>query len=115
MAIRDPGGSRATEGLRCPTCGARQARTDTCRRCKSDLRLLREALAAYERHRMTCLRDLPPGRLESARWHARPCQELRPGPESHGRLAVCHLLRGDWPDAVDLAHAIEGDGTESDR
>ena len=106
MAIGDPGGSRATEGLRCPTCGARQAWTDTCRRCKSDLRLLREALAAYERHRRSSLRDLHAGRLESARGHARRCQELRPGPESQRLLAVCQLLRGDWLDAVALARAV---------
>jgi hypothetical protein len=111
----DPVASRAIKGLRCPTCGAKQAWTDTCRRCRSDLRLLCEALAAYERHRRSSLRALNAGRLESARWHARRCQELRPGPESQRLLAVCQLLRGDWLDAVDLAHAIDEDGTESDR
>jgi hypothetical protein len=69
--------------------------------------LLREALAAYERHRRSSLRDLHAGRLESARGHARRCQELRPGPESQRLLAVCQLLRGDWLDAVALARAVE--------
>jgi hypothetical protein len=37
--------------------------------------------------------------------HARRCHELRPGPESHGLLAVCQLLRGDWPEAAEMARA----------
>jgi hypothetical protein len=105
--VEDPEGSRPIQGLRCPTCGAKQAWTDTCRRCRSDLRLLREALAAYQRHRRSSLRALNAGRLESALRHARLCQELRPSPESHQLLAVCQFLRGDWLDAVDQALAVE--------
>ncbi|HZW32217.1 MAG TPA: hypothetical protein VFF52_16010 [Isosphaeraceae bacterium] len=111
----DPEGRRPVEGLRCPTCGARQAWTDTCRRCKSDLRLLREALAAYQRHRRCGLRDLQSGRLGSALRHARRCQELRPGPESRRLLVVCQLLRGDWLEAVDLARTVDAAGTETDH
>jgi hypothetical protein len=114
MAIGDPGIARSTAGLKCPTCGAQQGWTDTCRRCKSDLRLLREALADYEQHRRFTLCDLEAGRLESAVRHARRCQELRPGPESQRLLAVCQLLCGDWRDAIDQARAVE-EGTESDR
>jgi hypothetical protein len=110
----DPEGSRPNTGLRCPTCGAKQAWTDTCRRCRSDLRLLHEALAAYQRHRRSSLSALNSGRLASAIRHARRCQELRPGPESYRLLAVCQLLRGDWPDAVDQALAVEA-GTGSPR
>jgi hypothetical protein len=115
MAIGDPGIARSTAGLKCPTCGAQQAWTDSCRRCKSDLRLLREALAAYEQHRRSTLRELDAGRLESALRHARRCQELRPGPESQRLLAVCQLLRGDWLEAIDRARAAAEDGTESER
>ncbi len=74
--------------------------TDACRRCKSDLRLLRAALGAYERHRRAGLLDLDAGRLDAALRHARRCHELRPGPESHRLLAVCQLLRGDWAEAL---------------
>jgi hypothetical protein len=91
--------------LRCPTCGARQGWVDTCRRCKSDLRLLRAALEAYEGHRRAALLALDVGRLDAAVHHAHRCHELRPGPESHGLLAVCKLLRGDWPDAAEMARA----------
>jgi ribosomal protein L40E len=91
---------RSVEELRCPTCGARQGWADTCRRCKSDLRLLRAALEAYEDHRRAGLAALEAGRLEAAQQHARRCHELRPGPESHRLMAVCQLLRGDWPGAL---------------
>ena len=86
--------------LRCPTCGARQGWADTCRRCKSDLRLLRAALESHEAHRRDALRALRDGRLESALQHARRCHELRPGRDSRRLLAVCLLLRGDWPGAL---------------
>ena len=91
---------RPAEELRCPTCGARQAWVDTCRRCKSDLGLLRAALEAYEGHCRDGLAALHAGRLGDALHHARRCHELRPGPESHRLLAVCQLLRGDWPEAL---------------
>jgi hypothetical protein len=90
----------SAEDLRCPTCGARQGWTDTCRRCKSDLRLLRAALEAYAGHRHAGLTALDEGRLDEALHHARRCHELRPGPESHRMLAICSLLRGDWTAAM---------------
>jgi hypothetical protein len=100
--------------LRCPTCGARQGRTDTCRRCKSDLRFLRAALEAYDRHRRDSLNDLELGEPDSALRHARRCHELRPGTESRRLMAVCQLLRGDWSDAVDLVRSVEDRKMESD-
>jgi hypothetical protein len=89
--------------LRCPTCGARQVPADTCRRCKSDLRLLRSALRAYDAHRRRGLLALAAGRLDEALRHARRCHELRPGPDSHRLLAVCQLLRGEYGQALELA------------
>jgi hypothetical protein len=104
MAIDYPWASRPVEEMRCPTCGARQVEwTDTCRRCKSDLRMLRAALEAYERHWRAALLELNAGRLEAALHHARHCHELQPGPESHRLMAVCQLLRGDWSEALELA------------
>ena len=91
--------------LRCPTCGARQGRVDTCRRCKSDLRLLRAALESYERHHRAGLMAFDAGRLDSALRHARRCHDLRPGPEAQRLLAVCQLLRGDWLEATEMARA----------
>lgn len=96
----------STEELRCPTCGARQGLVETCRRCKSDLRLLGSALAAYDRHRGECLRALRDGRLGAAARHAATCRELRPGPESRRLLTVCRLARGDWPGAIEAADGL---------
>jgi tetratricopeptide (TPR) repeat protein len=106
MAIEYPRAARPVEEeLRCPTCGARQGWVNTCRRCKSDLRLLRSALRVYEVHRRRGLQALDAGRLEEALQHARRCHELRPDRDSHRLLAVCHLLRGEWAEALELASA----------
>jgi len=115
MAIQDPKSSRSPEGLRCPTCGARQGWSDTCRRCKSDLRLLGDAIEAYDRHRRSTLLDIDAGRLDTALRHARRCHELWPGPESHRLLAVCQFLRGDWVDAVEIAQGVDEGAAEADR
>ncbi len=104
MAIENSRAARPPdEELRCPTCGARQGWTDTCRRCKSDLRLLRSALQNYAAHRRRGLLALGAGRLDEALRHARRCHELRPGPDSHRLLALCQLLRGEWHQALELA------------
>jgi hypothetical protein len=115
MAIRDPKSTRPSEALRCPTCGARQGWSDACRRCKSDLRLLGDALKDYERHRRSGLLDLDAGRLDTALRHARRCHQLRPGPESRRLLAVCQLLRGDWVDALKIAEGADAGAAEADR
>jgi hypothetical protein len=114
MGIEDREVNHPPEGLRCPTCGARQGWTDTCRRCKSDLRLLRVAFEAYERHRRSSLEHLNIGHLEAALQHARKCQELWPGPEAHQLMAVCQLLRGDWLDAIALAWGAAEERTGTD-
>jgi hypothetical protein len=96
----------AAEDLRCPTCGARQAWADTCRRCKSDLRLLRLAYDAYARHRRASVQDLDAGRLDSALRHALKCQELRPRPQARQLVAVCQLMCGDWQGAIESARSM---------
>lgn len=106
MATEDEWPSRHSETLRCPTCGARQdGPADTCRRCKSDLRLLRAALAAHDRHWRAALRLLDQRRPGAALEHAAVCHELRPGADSRRLLALCRLLRGDWPEALELARS----------
>ena len=105
MAIRS--GAPPVEEMRCPTCGARQSGwTDTCRRCKSDLRLLARRARGLRAAPPPRLLDLDAGRRDAALQHARRCHELRPGPESHRLLAVCQLLRGDWEEALELAKRV---------
>jgi hypothetical protein len=89
--------------VRCPTCGARQEWSETCRRCKCDLGLLRLAEQAYRRTRLRCLRALEARRTSEALRQAHRCHWIRPGADSARLLALCTLLRGDWPAAVALA------------
>jgi hypothetical protein len=89
--------------MHCPTCGAEQEWADTCRRCKSDLRLLRAADHAYEWHRLRCVRDLDLGQPHRAIRHAQACHRLRPGQSSHRLLALSHLLSEQWLEALQWA------------
>jgi hypothetical protein len=92
--------------MRCPTCGARQAWADTCRRCKCNLRLLRAAAAAYERHHRRSLQLLNAGAAELALPHARSCHLLNPGTESNRLMALCYFVQENWKDAVESAQAV---------
>lgn len=96
--------------VRCPTCRAVQEWSDTCRRCKSDLRLLREFAASYERSRRACLDELRAGHPRAARRAAQHCHALRAGAESRRLLAVAALHCGDWPTAAALARRVLQDG-----
>ncbi len=94
---------QSSTALCCPTCRAHQEWSDTCRRCKCDLRLLRSADESYERSRQQCLADLRDNRPQSALASARECDRLRPGEESHRLLAASALVAGDWATALTLA------------
>jgi len=98
--------------MRCPTCGADQGWADRCRRCKCDLRLLRAAEGAYERHRLCCLQHLHAGNPERALQEARSCHRLGPGAETHRLIALCQLLRENWPEALDEAGNVALEATE---
>jgi hypothetical protein len=102
MAMIDP------ETVRCPTCRATQPWSDACRRCKSDLKLLREFAEGYEQSRLACLGYLHQGRLVEARAAATLCLELSPDETSRRLLALVALRGGDW-----LAAAGFGGETES--
>lgn len=95
-------GDFQTDPVRCPTCGAVQAWSDTCRRCRSDLRLLRAVHEAYQQTRLACLARLRTGEHRSALRLARRCHELSASSDSARLLAVCALLAGDWPSAASL-------------
>jgi hypothetical protein len=99
------------ETVACPTCRAVQPWADACRRCRSDLRLLREAASAYARDRLACLAQLRAGRVHAARLAARRCHDLAPGPDSRRLLAVASLLADDRPTAVEMARLGSGDDT----
>jgi hypothetical protein len=89
--------------LRCPACRAAQEWSDTCRRCKADLRLLREAAEACERSRRLAVHALAANQPGVALRHARQIYQLRPEPEVARLRAVCALLAGQWDEARTLA------------
>lgn len=99
--------------VRCPTCRAGQEWSDTCRRCRSDLRLLRELADAYHQTRLACLARLKAGRPRAALRLARQCRELSASAESDRLLAVCCLAARDWAAAAALGRQLgsgSGDG-----
>jgi hypothetical protein len=93
----------SSDRVRCPTCRAVQEWSDSCRRCRSDLRLLRAAQAAYDSNRRSCVINLDAGRPDLALGHALRCVELRPDAESRRLLALCALVSEDWETALRLA------------
>jgi hypothetical protein len=84
--------------------------SDTCRRCKSDLRLLRACAAAYQHNRRLCLEHLRSGSPQIALQAARRCHVLRADAESQRLLALAALLSGDWMTAVNLAQQVLQNG-----
>ena len=88
------------DAFRCPTCRAAQQPSETCRRCKCDLSLVRETRIAYRGHRASCLSALGSSDLVAALNHSRHCVHLDPCPDALKLWSVCCLLAGDWPLAL---------------
>jgi len=86
----------------CPTCRAVQEWSDTCRRCRCDLRLLQDLFASYEQCRRTCLRHLHDGHPRLAWQAARRCHALAASPETLRLMAVSALRAGDLATAAAL-------------
>lgn len=99
-----PADSLSAETLRCPTCGAVQEWSDTCRRCRCDLSLLRAAAEAAAVCRRRCLAALRRQCPEAALQHARRLYALDAGPSSARLLAVCLLLHDQWDSAIAVAN-----------
>lgn len=89
--------------LRCPTCGARQAPSAECRRCRCDLSLLLAALEHQRALHRRVLRDLRDGRFAEALRTARRRAELSPDRDAARLLAVCYLFEGHFRAALGLA------------
>lgn len=96
------------EMMRCPTCRAEQAWSDTCRRCRSDLRLLKALETEYREHRELCLSNFREGRKQAALEHAQACVRVRPDEAARQLLAVCSLISGDWPAALAAGEGLAG-------
>jgi ribosomal protein L40E len=84
----------------CPTCGAPQPPANQCRRCQSDLTLLRAAIDEHDRLRDRCLCELRQRRIGRATRTAERLCELWPSPENIRLLATCFLLQGRFSQAL---------------
>jgi len=93
--------------LRCPTCGAVQEWSDTCRRCRCDLGLLRRVAEEARACRYRCLRAMQTARVSEAAADARRLYALCPDLSAARLLAVCHLLQGNWLAATTLARTAD--------
>jgi hypothetical protein len=94
------------QNVRCPTCRADQEWSEQCRRCKCDLRLLRDVAEAYESSRRRCLFHLRDGSARAALQAARRCHALHPDAESRRLLALGALLCADWATAAAQARPL---------
>lgn len=110
--MTDPEKSRK---LRCPTCGALQDWSDTCRRCRCDLQLVHRALRAVESLRRQCLLYLRDDRYEAAWAAAQRCCELDNCEENRQLLALVEFIRGDFPAAVHRARGVHPKGSFRSR
>ncbi len=101
--------------MHCPTCRATQIWSDVCRRCKSDLRMLRAIAEVHAQLRERCLcevrRDRPPRALELAL----QCRALRDDAATRRLVAVCELLNGNWSAARTLAVQLLAESSADDR
>ena len=94
--------------MRCPTCRAEQDWSDTCRRCKSDLRLLRRLAAACGRSRAQVLEHLNANRPAEALRAAEQLCLLSRDSSTERLLAVCQLLCGQYDQALRIADSLCG-------
>lgn len=92
-----------TQTMCCPTCRAWQEWSDTCRRCRGDLRLLRALDQEYQAQRAACLRQFHAGHSDAALDHARQCVQMRDDEAARRLLAVCALFHGDYSTALAAA------------
>lgn len=95
--------SIADDTLRCPTCRATQVWSDVCRRCKCDLRLLREAAEAYQRARRRALAAVEAGEWRQAVAWARQAERISSDASSRQLLAACLTLAERWDEAWETA------------
>ncbi|MBW3598640.1 MAG: hypothetical protein KY475_15380 [Planctomycetes bacterium] len=86
----------------CPACGARQAWSDTCRRCRCNLDLFHRTAAARLETWQRCLRRLTAGDAAAALVAAEQGYALAPTHEAARLLAMCRLVNRDFSGALAL-------------
>lgn len=96
--------------VRCPTCGAAEQAGPTCRRCRSDLRLLQRLEADRSTEQRGLARALVDGRWADALLSAQYIHILRQDETSFRMLTVCQLLN-DQLEAAQTLYRQQRTGT----
>ena len=94
MALEPP-------ALRCPTCGASNQSGPTCRRCRSDLRLLHRLEGDRAAEARALAQALSEARWDDALLSAQYMHQLRQDDQSARYLAVCQLLTNQFAAACE--------------
>ncbi len=92
------------DSFRCPTCGARQAISPECRRCKCDLSLLELAGRRASQLNDEWLRQIAAGDVHAAELLALRRWELSPDADARRLLSVTYLLQGRFQAALDVGN-----------
>lgn len=90
--------------LVCPVCGARQASSKECRRCRADLSLVLSVSSELAAKRARCWALVRQRRLFRATGLAKECLDLSRDESSRRLLAVCYLLQGDFAAALRITN-----------
>jgi hypothetical protein len=99
--------SADANSMHCPTCRARQQWSETCRRCGSDLTLLRRFAIRIEWYREQCLLALHTNDVATAWSYARALYDLRPDADATRLLGTCLILNGEFEQAQHLIPSAE--------
>ncbi len=91
---------RVVDDFACPVCGARQALSESCRRCRADLSLVVGVYSEIATKRARCLALVRQRRLLRATRLAKECLELSRDEFNRRLLATCYLLQGDFAAAL---------------
>ena len=104
--------------MRCPICRAEQEWSDSCRRCRGDLRLLRACRDRLAELALGCFQALAENRPAEAHRLASELLALDPSLESQRLFAASAFANGDYAAAVRAASAAlaaEASANESPR
>ena len=91
---------RGVDDFVCPVCGAQQALSEACRRCRADLSLVVGVYSELAAKRARCLALVRQRRLLRATRLAKECLELSRDESNRRLLATCYLLQGDFAAAL---------------
>lgn len=90
--------------MRCPVCRAENDQGPQCRRCRADLSVLFTLEAQREHYLALAYQYAARGQWDQAFVVAEGVDTVRRGEDSQRLLAVCSLMRRDFPRAWQCYH-----------